>query len=75
MFCGGTESWFWFPAGTGFAASGCETGALCAAQQAILPPQPQSAFAVGNCGICAQTAICAQANARLQMMDNATFTV
>jgi hypothetical protein len=75
MFCGGTESWFWFPAGAGLAESGCEIGAWCAAQQAILPPQPQSGFAADDGGLCAQTAICAHANARLQMMDSAVFTI
>jgi len=57
------------------AASGCEIGAWCAAQQAILPPQPQSGFAAAACGVCAQAAICAQTNAKLQMMDHAVFTI
>jgi hypothetical protein len=74
MFCEGTETWFWFPAGTGLAASGGETGTWGAAQHAILPPQPQSGFAAAACGG-AQAAICAQTNARLQMMDNAVFTI
>jgi hypothetical protein len=69
------ESWFWFPAGAGLAASGGETGRWRVAQQAILPPQPQSGFAAAACGVCAQAATCAQANARLQMMDNAVFTI
>ncbi len=73
MFCAGTESWF--PAGAGLAVSGCEAGAGLAAQQAILPRQPQSGFAADTCGVGAQTIICAQANARLQMMESAVFMI
>jgi hypothetical protein len=61
--------------GTGLAVSGCEAGVGCAAQQAILPPQPQSIFVTDTCGVCAQLIICAQINAKLHMMDNTTFTI
>jgi hypothetical protein len=57
------------------AVIGCEAGAGCASQQVILPPQPQSIFATDACGICAQVAICAMANARQQMMDSNVFTI
>jgi hypothetical protein len=73
-FCEGTESWLWFPAGTGFALSGCGVWAGCPAQHDILRPQQQAAFAAVACGVCAQMAICAQTNARLQMMDITIFT-
>jgi len=73
--CKGTGSWFWLPAGAGLALSGGGVRTGCAAQHGILPPQPQSAFAADACDTCAQTEICAQANAKLQKMDNTNLTI
>jgi hypothetical protein len=70
------ESRFWLPAGGGLAVSGCEAGAGCPAQQAIiLQSQLQSGFAVGACGACAQLIVCAQINATQNIMDNTAFTI
>jgi hypothetical protein len=63
------------PAGDGLAVSGGGVWIGCAAQHAILPPQPQSAFVADARGICAQTEICAQAKAKQQKMDNTNLTI